>query len=100
MATANSTAERATFRTVVLLRRSEKIKLERLASKEKISCAEVIRRFIRHGDVLLKKKQEEEVVAAALKIISTAVTDTNKSLTNTMDKLDRLHAELARRDIR
>jgi hypothetical protein len=92
--------ERATYRTVVLLRRSEKAKLERIASKEKISSGEVIRRFIRHGDTMFKNKHEEEAIAAALKIISSAVSDTNKSLTNTMNKLDRLHAELAKRDIR
>jgi hypothetical protein len=93
-------AERATYRTVILLRRSEKAKLERIASKQKISSAEVIRRFIRHGDAMLRSKQEEQVIAAALKIISSAVSDTNKSLTQTMNKLDRLHTELAKRDIR
>jgi RNA polymerase-interacting CarD/CdnL/TRCF family regulator len=99
---ANSTAspERATHRTVILLHRSDKAKLERLASKEKISSAEVIRRFIRHGDAFFRSQQEEEVIETALKIISTAVSETNQSLTRTIDKLDRLHTELAKRDIR
>jgi ABC-type transporter Mla subunit MlaD len=96
----SATPERATYRTVILLHRSDKAKLERLASKEKISSAEVIRRFIRHGDDLFRNKQEDEVVEAALKMISTAVADTNASLTRTIDKLDRLHDELAKRDIR
>jgi RNA polymerase-interacting CarD/CdnL/TRCF family regulator len=99
---ANSTAspERATHRTVVLLRQSEKTKLERLASRQKISSAEVIRRFIRHGDALFRDKQEEEVIQTALKIISAAVSDANESMTRTIDKLDKLHLELKKRDIR
>jgi hypothetical protein len=100
MANSTASAERATHRTVILLHRSDKAKLERLASKEKISSAEVIRRFIRHGDALFRNKQEEEVIEAALKMISTAVSETNASLTRTMEKLDHLHDELAKRDIR
>ncbi|MDP9049364.1 MAG: hypothetical protein M3O31_01375 [Acidobacteriota bacterium] len=100
MANTAASPERATHRTVILLRRSDKAKLERLASKEKISSAEVIRRFIRHGDALFRNQQEEQVIEAALKIISTAVADTNASLTRTIDKLDKLHEDLAKRDIR
>jgi len=100
MATSSVSTERATFRTVILLRRSEKLKLERLASKEKISSAEVIRRFIHHGEALLKNKQEEEIIEAALKIISGAVSEANQSLTKTIDRLDHLHLELKKRDIR
>ena len=100
MATSSASTERAIFRTVILLRRSEKLKLERLASKEKISSAEVIRRFIHHGEALLKNKQEEEIIEAALKIISGAVSEANHSLTKTIDRLDRLHIELKKRDIR
>jgi hypothetical protein len=95
----SATSERATYRTVLLLRKSEKLKLERLASKEKVSTAEVIRRFIRHGDSLFKNKHEEEVIEAALKMISVAVSEANQSLTRTIDKLDRLHLELSQRDI-
>jgi hypothetical protein len=100
MANSVTSSERATHRTVILLRRSDKAKLERLASKERITSAEVIRRFIRHGDDLFRNKQEDEVIEAALKMISTAVADTNASLTRTINKLDRLHDELAKRDIR
>jgi hypothetical protein len=95
----SATSERATYRTVLLLRKSEKLKLERLASKEKVSTAEVIRRFIRHGDSLFKNKHEEEVIEAALKMISVAVSEANQSLTRTIEKLDRLHLELSQRDI-
>lgn len=92
--------ERATYRTVILLRRSEKAKLERLALKEKISSAEVIRRFIRHGDSLFHNKQEEEIIEAALKIISAAVSEANESMVRTIDRLDQVHLELKKRDIR
>ncbi len=100
MANAASSSERATYRTVVLLRRTEKLKLERLASKEKVSTGEVIRRFIQQGDSLFKDKQEEEVIEAALRMISEAVAGANESLTRTIDRLDQLHLELAKRDIR
>jgi len=97
MATSTASSERATYRTVVLLRRSEKLKLERLASKEKVSSAEVIRRFIRSGEAILKSQQEEELIEAALKIISKAVTEANESLCRTMDRMDQLHLELSKR---
>ena len=97
MATHAVAPERATHRTVVLLRPSEKLKLERLASSEHLTTAEVIRRFIQHGDVIFKNQQEEQVIEAALKIISSAVAEANDSMTRTMAKVDRLHEELAQR---
>jgi len=100
MATSSASPERPTHRTVILLRRSEKLKLERLASKEKISSAEVIRRFIKHGDSLFANKQEEKAIEAALKIISAAVSEANESMTRTIGKLDQLHIELEKRNIR
>jgi hypothetical protein len=99
MASPGTSPERATYRTVVLLRHSEKAKLERLASKQNISSAEVIRRFIRHGEALLGNKQEEEMIEAALKLISTAAREANESMVHTMEKVDRLHEELMQRDI-
>jgi hypothetical protein len=99
MASSAASSERATYRTVVLLRRSEKMKLERLASKEKISSAEVIRRFIRDGESLLGNKREEEMMEAALKLISTAAREANESMIRTMEKVDRFHEELMQRDL-
>jgi outer membrane lipopolysaccharide assembly protein LptE/RlpB len=100
MASSSASVERATHRTVVLLRKSEKAKLERLASRQKISSAEVIRRFIRDGESLLGNKQEQEMIEAALKLISTAAREANESMVRTMDKVDRLHEEIMLRDIR
>ena len=99
MGTSTAISDRATYRTVVLLRRSEKLKLERLAAKEKISSAEVIRRFIHSGEAILKNPKEEEVIEAALKMISQAVSEANESMSRTIDKLDHLHAELSTREI-
>ena len=100
MATSSTSSERATYRTVVLLRRSEKLKLESLASQENISSGEVIRRFIQSGDTILQREKDEEVIEAALKIISQAVTEANESMCRTIEKLDQLHLELKQREIR
>jgi hypothetical protein len=91
-------AERPTYRTVILLRRSEKLKLESLASREKVSSAEVIRRFIGSYDSL--PEGEEKLMEAALKIMSEAIAEANASLVKTNDRLDKLHLELKKRDIR
>ncbi len=100
MANPAKSSERATYRTVVLLRRSEKLKLERLAAKQEISSAEVLRRFIRHGGSIAKDKQEEELIEVALKLISKAAKEANESMARTIEQLDELHAELNKRDIR
>ena len=100
MANGTASADQATYRTVVLLRRGEKLKLERMASEEKVSSAEVIRRFIRLGNSVFKKRQEEEVIESALKLISSAVSEANDSLSKTIEKLDRLHVELSKREIK
>jgi hypothetical protein len=99
MTGSSASAERATFRTVVLLRKSEKTSLERIAAKQQISSAEVIRRFIRHGDRLFRDQRDEKIIEAALKLISTAAREANESMVRTMKKVDRFHAELMRRDI-
>ena len=98
MAQSAAELERPTQRTVILLRPSDKRKLERIASREKISSAEVIRRFIRHGDALFRDKKEDEAIELSLKLISAAVSEANDSMTRTINKLDQLHAELASRD--
>ena len=100
MATLPASSERATYRTVILLRRAEKLKLEQLASKEKVSSAELIRRFIRDGEAMLKTQREEVVIEAALKIIATSVVEANQSMTRTLGRIDRLHCDLKERDIR
>ena len=99
MATSSTSPDRATYRTVVLLRRSEKLKLADIASREKVSSGEVIRRFIRSGDAILQRDKDDEIIEAALKIISQAVSEANESMCRTMDRLDQLHLELKQREI-
>lgn len=99
MASSAPSAERATHRTVVLLRKSEKLKLERLAKTQNLSTAEVLRRLINEGESFFHDKQEEEVIRAALNLISTAAREANESMTRTMAKVDKLHEELMQRDI-
>lgn len=99
MATSSTSSDRATYRTVVLLRRSEKLTLERLASREKVSSAEVIRRFIRSGEEMLELQREEEIISAAMRIISDAVAEANESLCRTIDRIDQLQLELHKQDI-
>jgi hypothetical protein len=98
MARTSKQAERPTHRTVILLRHSEKLKLEHLASREKVSSAEVIRRFIGSYDSL--PEGEEKLMEAALKIMSDAIAEANASLVKTNNRLDKLHRELKKRDIR
>ena len=88
-------SERSTHRTVILLGKSDKLKLERMARKQKVSSAEIVRRFIRSGDQLLRSEQEEEVIGAALKMIAAAVSEANASLSRSIDTLDELHKNLA-----
>lgn len=95
MAASNPLSERSTHRTVILLGKSDKLKLERMARKQKVSSAEIVRRFIRSGDHLLQSEQEEEVIAAALKMIGQAVSEANASLSRSIDTLDKLHQSLA-----
>jgi hypothetical protein len=90
--------ERPTYRTVVLLRHSEKLKLERIAAQERLSSGEIIRRFIGSHDAL--PSNENKVIEAALKIMSDAIAEANSSLIRTNDRLDKLHLELKKRDIR
>ncbi len=90
--------ERPTHRTVVLLRRSEKLKLERIASREKISSGEVIRRFIGGSETF--SSEEEKVIEAALKIMSEAIAEANQSMEKTIARLDELHLDLKQREVR
>jgi hypothetical protein len=94
MASSAPSTERATYRTVVLLRKSEKLTLERLAANQNISSAEVLRRLIREGDSFFQDKHEEEVILASLNLISTAAREANESMARTMARVDKLHEEL------
>jgi RNA polymerase-interacting CarD/CdnL/TRCF family regulator len=99
MASSAAHTERATHRTVILLRESEKLTLERLARAQKITSAEVLRRLIREGETLFQDQNEKEAIESALRMISAAARDANASMTKTMEKVDKLHEEIMARDI-
>jgi hypothetical protein len=69
-----------------------------MASREKVSSGEVIRRFIETHDSL--PGNEERLIEAALKVMSEAISEANASLVKTNARLDKLHLELKKRDIR
>jgi hypothetical protein len=71
----------------------------RLAARENISSAEVLRRLIREGESVLSNRAEEAMMEAALKVISQAAKEANESMARTFAKVDRLHEELMRRDV-
>ena len=99
MASVNPRPERATHRTVILLRKSEKVMLERLAATQKITSAEVLRRLIREGESLFHDQQEKEAIESALRMISAAAREANASMAKTMAKVDKVHEEIMSRDI-
>lgn len=99
MASSAANPERATHRTVILLRESEKLALERLAASQKITSAEVLRRLIREGEDLFQDQQEKQAIQAALRMISVAARQANVAMARTMDKIDQLHEEIMSRDI-
>ena len=99
MAISMTRPERATHRTVILLRESEKIMLERLAATQKITSAEVLRRLIREGESLFRDQQEKEAIESALRMISAAAREANASMTRTMAKVDKVHEEIMAHDV-
>lgn len=89
--------ERANSRTVVLLRDSDRRKLEKLASKEKVSSGEIIRRSLdsyRTIEARVRKEEEEKMMEATLAMLIEALQAANQSMENTCNKLDNLHLQL------
>ncbi|MHB1020974.1 MAG: hypothetical protein ACYC46_06685 [Acidobacteriaceae bacterium] len=95
--------ERATSRTVVLLRGSDRKKLDDLAAREQVSAGEIIRRSLDTYESLesrIRKEEEEKMMEAALKLMRQSLSEANRSLQRTNAKLDKLHLQLKKRDIR
>lgn len=95
--------ERANSRTVVLLRDSDRRKLEKLAAKEKVSSGEIIRRSLDSYKTLearIRKEEEEKMMEATLVMLMDALEGANRSLDSTCKKLDELHLQLNPQDIR
>ena len=95
-------AER-TQRTVVLLGEKERRDLERLARKEKVSSGEIIRRSLgsyKSIESRIRREQEEALMKTALIMLSEAFKGANEAVEKTCARLDTLHLELKKRDIR
>jgi hypothetical protein len=90
-------SERVNSRTVVLLRDSDRKKLEKLASKEKVSSGEIIRRSLdsyKTIEARVRKEEEEKMMEATLAMLIEALEGANQSMENTCRKLDVLHLQL------
>jgi hypothetical protein len=90
-------SERVNSRTVVLLRDSDRKKLEKLASKEKVSSGEIIRRSLdsyKTIEARVRKEEEEKMMEATLAMLIEALQGANQSMENTCRKLDALHLQL------
>jgi Sec7-like guanine-nucleotide exchange factor len=84
-------------RTVVLLRESAKKKLKTLAIREKVSSGEIIRRSLDSYETLearIRKEEEERTISAALDIMIEALQSANRSMEETMQRVDELHRQL------
>ena len=87
-------------RLVVLLRKSERRKVEQLAAAENVSAAEIVRRSLHSYQTIearLRKQHEEELLQAAISMLDTALSGVNESIAHTCAKLDELHVELKQR---
>ncbi|RXH55641.1 hypothetical protein [Granulicella sibirica] len=105
MATApkSPASNRATSRTVVLLRASDRKKLEALAAQEEVSSGEIIRRSLDSYESLearIRKEEEEKMLLSGLSILQDALKTVNDSMNHTNAKLDKLHLELKALDLR
>lgn len=96
-------SERVNSRTVVLLRDSDRKKLEKLASKEKVSSGEIIRRSLGSYTTIearVRKEEEEKMMEKTLAMLIEALEDANKSMEKTCKTLDNLHLQLRSQDAR
>ena len=94
---------RATSRTVVLLRATDRKKLKRLAARENVSAGEIIRRSLDSYQSLearIRKEEEDKMIGAALRLLNDSLAGANESMAGTIAKLDELHEELAGLDRR
>lgn len=103
MANTAKSTERASNRTVVLLRPSDRVKLQQLAARDNVSSGEVIRRSLGSYETLsdqVRVEEENKLMAATLALMSEAISEANRSIARTNAKLDKLHQVLKKKDIR
>jgi RNA polymerase-interacting CarD/CdnL/TRCF family regulator len=89
-------------RVVILLRKSERRYVEKLAASENVSTGEIFRRSLETYQTIenrLRKQQEEEMLRSAITMLDSALSGVNESIAETCRKLDRLHLELKKREL-
>ena len=100
MARAARKSEAINDRVVILLRKSERRRVEKLAAAENVSTGEIFRRSLKTYQSIenrLRKQQEEELLTGAISMLDSALSGVNESIAATCDKLDDLHLELRKR---
>ena len=88
---------------VVLLRSADRRKLDKLAAQEQVSAGEIIRRSLasyKSIEARVRKEEEEKMMERALKLLATSLSTANESVQRTNEKLDSLHLELKKLDLR
>ncbi len=83
---ATATHNHATYRTVVLLRSSEKKRLEKLARQEKVSSSEIVRRSIQAYESSSSKEQQE---------VQSLVAEMNTALDKALEAVRSARTEVA-----
>jgi len=89
-------------RVVILLRKSERRRVEKLAKAENVSTGEIFRRSLDTYQTIesrLRKQQEEELLVSAIAMLNAALSGVNESIADTCRKLDTLHIELKKREL-
>jgi len=102
MATAATKLEPADTRLVLLIRKSERRRIEKLARAENVSIAEIVRRSLATYESIestLRKRHEEELMKATIEMLEAALTSVNESMAATFEKMDALHLELKKLEI-
>lgn len=102
MASSATKLEPTDTRLVLLIRKSERRRIEKLARAENVSVAEIVRRSLgtyQSIESTLRKKHEEEMMKSTIEILEGALTSVNESIELTCRKLDALHVELKKREL-
>lgn len=95
-------SEPADTRLVLLIRKSERKRIERLAKTENVSMAEIVRRSLGTYESIeskLRKQHEEDLMKAAVQMLEGTLASANESIAETCEKLDKLHLELKKREL-
>jgi hypothetical protein len=101
MATASKT-EPTDTRLVLLIRKSERRRIEKLARTENVSVAEIVRRSIgtyQSIEANVRKQHEEQLMKSTIQMLEDTLATVNESIVKTCKKLDTLHVELEKRAI-